>query len=258
MPSHYAHHRFGKDVLPSLPADRQRLIQRFRRLYNIGLQGPDLFFYHSPFWETETGKLGKTFHRTSGREFFTRSCDILRKNPTEGGTAFLYGLLAHYCLDSRVHPFVHALTDEGPIGHVELEVEFDRHLLTLDGKIPPQTHRMSKYYKITRGECVTAAAFYPPATPGAIHLCTRNMMKADWFLKGKNRKLLRNLLKVTPSSVAQQLMADPANHKCLHLNETMLEHYSAAVSLYTVLQEQLTACLRDGTPLGEEFEAVFG
>lgn len=258
MPSHYAHHRFGSEVLPSIPAGRQRQIQRFRRLYNIGLQGPDLFFYFNPFLNTEIGSLGRQYHRMTGREFFTQACDILRNNPSEGGTVYLYGLLGHYCLDSLLHPFVHAHTDDGPIGHVELEVEFDRSLLQLDGKLPPQTHRMSKYYKITRGECVTVAQFFPPATPAAIHLSTRNMMRSDWFLAGKNRKLLQTLLRATPISVSQQLMQDPANHKCLHLNEAMLERYKDALLRFPSLLTQLTAHLQDGTPLGADFEAAFG
>ena len=258
MPSHYSHHRFGKDVLPAIPADCQRLIQRFRRLYNIGLQGPDLFFYYNPFLKTETGELGKKFHRMTGREFFTQACEILRKNTSEGAAAYLYGLLAHYCLDSVVHPFVHELTDEGPLGHVELEVEFDRYLLQLDGKHPPQTYRMGKYYKITRGECVTVSQFFPPVTPGAIYRSTRNMIRSDWFLKGKNRALLRLLLRVTPETVSQQLMADPANHKCLHLNDAMLALYTEAASRYALLLAQLTAHLNGGDPLGAEFDAVFG
>lgn len=41
MPASYAHYRFGKQVLPALPAEIRQNIQRFRRLYDMGLQGPD-------------------------------------------------------------------------------------------------------------------------------------------------------------------------------------------------------------------------
>lgn len=258
MPSHYAHHRFGADILGTIPAESHRLIQRFRRLYNIGLQGPDLFFHYNPLWKTELGNLGSQLHHLTGREFFDRACAVLKEHPSEGATAFLYGMLAHYCLDSRVHPLVHAETDDGKIGHVELETEFERYLLTMDGKIPPQNFRMGETYKITRGECVTVSLFYAPATPGKIHACLQNMRRNDWFLAGKNRKLLRILMSVTPEKVQQHLMPDHPNHKCLHLNEAMLAHYEQAAAEYPLLLEELTKHLRHGTPLGEEFEATFG
>ena len=38
MPAGYAHYRFGKLLLPHLPADVRQTIQRFRRMYDAGLQ----------------------------------------------------------------------------------------------------------------------------------------------------------------------------------------------------------------------------
>ncbi len=43
MPSTYAHYRMGAALLPMLPADVRRVIQRFRRLFDVGLHGPDIF-----------------------------------------------------------------------------------------------------------------------------------------------------------------------------------------------------------------------
>ena len=258
MPSHYAHHRFGNDILSAVPADCHRQVQRFRRLYSIGLQGPDLFFHYNPFFKTELGNLATQLHHLTGREFFDRACAVLKEHPSEGATVFLYGLLAHYCLDSRVHPLVHRETDEGPIGHVELETEFERYLLQLDGKIPPQQFRMGEHYKITRGECVTVSQFFTPATPGQIQTCLRNMIFFDWFLTRKNRALLHSLMSVTSDRVQQHLMPDHPNHKCLHLNDVMLGRYEQAAAEYPVLLEQLRSHLNHGTPLGGEFDAVFG
>ena len=70
MPASYAHYRFGKLLLPQLPADVRQTIQRFRRMYDLGLQGPDFFFYYNIFMKTSTGALGSTFHRQTGQEFF--------------------------------------------------------------------------------------------------------------------------------------------------------------------------------------------
>lgn len=48
MPANYAHYRFGVKAIPLLPAEMQRTVRRFRRLYDMGLHGPDLFFSISP------------------------------------------------------------------------------------------------------------------------------------------------------------------------------------------------------------------
>lgn len=258
MPSHYAHHRFGQDILSSIPAEDHRRIQRFRQLYTIGLQGPDLFFHHNPFWKTELGNLATQIHHLTGREFFDRACAVLKENPSEGATAFLYGLLAHYCLDSRVHPLVHRETEDGRIGHVELETEFERYLLTLDGHVPAQLFRMSGHYRLTRGECVTVSLFFAPATPANIHGCLKNMRFFDRFLTGKNRALLRTVMIFLPENVQQYLMTDHPNHKCFHLDEALLGAYEQAAAEYPLLLEELNKHIHHGTPLGAEFDALFG
>lgn len=44
MPANYAHYRFGKQLLSGMCPNDRRSIQRFRRLYDMGLHGPDIFF----------------------------------------------------------------------------------------------------------------------------------------------------------------------------------------------------------------------
>ena len=48
MPSMYAHQKFGNDVLYLLPKEVRERIAEQEDLYHIGLQGPDIFFYHKP------------------------------------------------------------------------------------------------------------------------------------------------------------------------------------------------------------------
>lgn len=257
MPANYAHYRFGVLSLPYLPADVRRPIQRFRQMYDVGLHGPDLFYYYSPFAKTTAGELGARFHGETGRECFTRVCGQLRKNPTEAGLAYLYGLLAHYCLDSALRPLVRAETAEGNLSPVELEVEFDRFLLDTDGKTPPCTQNTASHIRLTRGECVTVSEFYPPATPANISHSVKNMALAGKFLAGKNRKLLKNMVTVLAEEDAQRLMPEHANPKCLHLDKAMFDLYNQALERYPSMVEQLTAYMNYAAPLGEDFDETF-
>ena len=188
MPAAYAHYRFGKLLIPQLPSEVRQCVQRFRRLYDVGLQGPDIFFYHNILVDDSMKKLAQKLHSMSGREFFTMACRRLRLEPTEAGQAYLYGLLAHYCLDSVCHPLIQATAAEGAIGHIELETEFDRYLLTLDGKESPETFDISQHMKLTKGECVTVAGLYPSVSPGNVLQSIQTMAAVTKLLATPGRK----------------------------------------------------------------------
>ena len=258
MPANYAHHRFGQQTFELLPPKARKTVQRFHQLYTIGLHGPDLFFYYNPFMQTSTGSLGRKYHKESGQVFFSQVCQRIREHPTEGAESYLYGLLAHYCLDSVCHPFVNGEAAKGTLGHVEMEVEFDRHLMVLDGIESPETLDTSDYFRLTRGECATVSEFYPPATPANIHAAAWNTRLIVRFLAGKNRKFLKTLLAPFGETIQQQRMHSPANHRCLHMNKDLQALYDEALRRYPVLLEQLMDALQNGTPLGEDFAPDFG
>ena len=46
MPTTYTHYRFGKEVISALPRPLQGAIENHRELFDIGLHGPDILFYH--------------------------------------------------------------------------------------------------------------------------------------------------------------------------------------------------------------------
>ena len=52
MPTTYAHDRFGREVYEQLPANLKKIIRENKKLYLIGLHGPDIFFYYHPFSKT--------------------------------------------------------------------------------------------------------------------------------------------------------------------------------------------------------------
>ena len=261
MPSAYAHYRFGVQLLKRMPPDICRTAQRFRQLYDAGLHGPDIFFYYNPLMKNNIGKLGSKLHHQSGQEFFTRVCKRFRLEPSEAGYAYLYGLLTHYCLDSVCHPFVNATASEGKIGHVELETEFDRYLLTLDGKIPPSTYDISRHMKLTRGECVAVSRFYPSVSPSVIQRSVGHMALATRCLampKGLPRNAMEKAVRKFGGKYAQFLMTDEPNPVCSPLNRKLEALYNEALERYPRLCDQLTAHLTHNVPLGMDFAPEFG
>lgn len=259
MPSVYAHYRFGAAMIPVLPGDIRRTVKRFRQLYDVGLHGPDLFFYYNPFLKTKLGDLGSRFHRQSGREFFTRVCRTLRLDPTEAGQAYLYGVLTHYCLDSVCHPFIKETAATTGLSHTRIETEFDRFLLEMDGKTPPQN--LSPHIRLTAGECETVAKFYSPANAGAIRDAVRNMALCVKLLstpEGTARTLLRKGIPLAGKRIEDMLMAERPDPRCAELNPELLALYENAESLFPELLEQTAAHLTYNAAFGAEFSPDFG
>lgn len=255
MPANYAHHRFGKQVLSALPESDRRIVQRFRRMFDMGLHGPDIFFYFNPFLKTSIGDLGKVYHRKTGLEFFPLACT---KADSEAARAYLYGLLAHYCLDSACHPYVQKIVDIGEAGHVALESEFDRYLLALDKEPSPATYDMSKRFKLTRGECMTVAEFYPPATGANVSQSVKFLAFATHFLAHPNREGRDKLLKRIKPSLCDFFIPKEANEDLALYVSELSDLYDQALGKYPVLLEQLNAHMQTGEDLGEDFAPNFG
>lgn len=254
MPGSYAHYRFGKAVFSQLPPKAAQDVKRFRRLYDMGLHGPDIFFYHNPLTATQAGSLGKKFHRMSGRDFFRHSCAVAK---TEAHRAYLYGVLAHYCLDSASHPYVRRHAEQGDARHVEMEVEFDRFLMEADAIPSPQTYDQTGHMKLTRGECATVAEFYGTSA-SVVKRSVGNMIIASKLLTLKWRNAMRRVLSLTPEAVSDQQMYERPNLRCKQLNLGLQECYTRALETYPVLLAQLLGHMESGESLGEDFLPDFG
>ncbi len=254
MPASYAHYRFGRLALPELDPQARQCIQRFRRMYDMGLQGPDFFFYCNPFLKTAVGDLGNQFHSQSGAAFFTRACAAA---DSEAARAYLYGLLGHYCLDSVCHPYVEQLDKIGEAPHVALESELERYLMALD-KIPsPHTWDRSKKLRLTRGECMSAAAFYPPATGAQVSRGVKRMAFCVRFLSNPRRAQTQKLLNAINPSLCQHLVPEnQVEDMAVYIRE-LKDLYDQALTEYPGKLQQLLNHLRTGEALGADFDAAF-
>lgn len=261
MPAVYAHYRMGVALLPTMPADVRRTIQRFRRLFDVGLHGPDIFFYFNPVMRNNLGSLGSKFHAQTGREFFQRTCRIARLEKSEAAQAYLYGVLCHYVLDSLSHPFICEQAETGPSSHNQIEAEFDRFLLESDGKIPPESQNLSTHLQLTYGECETVAKFYPGVTTRNVQDSLRNMigvLKLFTAPEGARRTVLRKSLSLFGPHISEMLIPTAADPACAALDQPLLELYDKAVSDFPVYLSQLQAHMTYSGLFEEEFTKIFG
>lgn len=254
MPASYAHYKFGKLLLPQMPSETRSRIQRFRRLYDLGLQGPDFFFYYNPLIKTATGSLGGQYHKQSGQIFFAHAASAAT---TEAAQAYLYGLLGHYVLDAMCHPYVNRVVEAGEARHVALESEFDRFLMEQDGKPTPHTYSIAAHLKPTKGECVTVADFYPPATGAQVFQSVRLMAFCLKFLAGGNRTRREKLLRRLNPNLPDSMIPVKPVEGFRRMDQELLDRFEKAVHLYPVMLEQLRTHMQTGEALGEDFAPNF-
>lgn len=256
MPATYAHYRFGRLALPALPGELGQTIRQFRQVYDVGLHGPDLFFYYQPLFHTRTGELGYTLHRLSGKAFFERCARHQREHPSPAGEAYLMGVLGHYTLDSLCHPQVNALARAGIVGHTALETEFDRALLSLDGADSPQTTDISRHLRLTLGQCRIVSGFYPGAGTMAIRQSVATMAAINRAQAMRRRELVRRAFRL--GGREDMVMGDRPDPKCIPHTAALHTLFDQALAAYPAMAEQLLRCIHDRAPLGEGFEATFG
>ena len=258
MPTTYAHYRMGQQMLPRLEPEVRSCIRRNHHLYDLGLHGPDFLFFYAPFRKDRLYRLSSSIHKAPGREFFLPAIRQLRLSHNEGALAYLYGVLAHFALDSRCHPFINRKAAEGIAGHSEMETEFDRYLLELDGK--PYTTRTTDHLHIDHnGEAQQIARFYPRLTAPKVKASFRNYRFLTNFCTappGLRRKLIGAGVF---SNLANEFMMTPtANLRCETLTPEIYARYLQAEEDFPSLMAQFRACLNHGTPLGADFDRDFG
>ena len=139
-----------------------------------------------------------------------------------------------------------------------LESEFDRFLLTADGEAAPHTYDHSRRFKLTRGECMTVAEFYPPATGANISQCVKLMAFCSKFLAHPNRAGREKLLKKIDPSLCDQFIPEAEVEELALYVQELNALFDQAQARYPLLLEQLTAHMRSGEALGEDFAPNFG
>lgn len=138
MPNFFAHYLHGQKVLETLPKDISEGITNIK-LYEIGLQGPDIFYPYRALAFPNTykiNKIGRKIHKNTGRKFMEKLFEHTVLASSGDLFSYVCGFICHYSLDSVCHPYINEVARKNDFTHGEIEVEFDRVLLALDDKAP--------------------------------------------------------------------------------------------------------------------------
>ncbi len=183
MPSTYAHFRFGKDVRAGLNGCAP--LDAYPELFQIGLHGPDILFYYHPLTPNPIRSTGSAMHQLSGFTVFSEMNQKLLRLPKEhrtAATAYLYGFLCHFALDSVCHGYVQQAIDETGVPHTEIEGELDRLLMVKDG-IDPISHPLTGHIVPTLANASVISRFFDGISASQIQKALKAMIAFnDLFL----------------------------------------------------------------------------
>ena len=141
MPGFLTHYIAGKAALQSVSDDIQAKINAEERIYNLGTQGPDIFFYYIPGQVRKRSRgVAQEMHGNSLGLFLAHMARLAKEANEERDTIFAYtaGFAMHYAVDCHAHPYVYAhtfkenaLKIKNSADHRRLETAIDVALLKL-------------------------------------------------------------------------------------------------------------------------------
>ena len=119
MPGFITHYLGGQSALKHTDPKICDYIAPMSPLFNLGTQGPDIFFYYVPGFITKRIRnVGTQMHDSDLGLFFVHMADIIKEShsPSQRKIVFAYvaGFLAHYAVDVHTHPYVYSQTHEPP------------------------------------------------------------------------------------------------------------------------------------------------
>lgn len=265
MPAAYAHYTFGKQVFEKLPKPVRRLIGQsslHKKLFAIGLQGPDILFFYHPWAPNKLNTTGNRIHREPAADFFEGARPQLGDPPDPALLCYLLGFVCHFTLDSQCHPYIGRRIEDAkaakvPVTHHEIESEFDRMLMERDGR-NPLTFNPACYATPDPELCAVIARAYPGAAPRQISDALTGMILVRDLMTGRTpakRTAMGGLTRI----VGLKGLTLPAavNPRCLVSNRELSWLYDAAVQEGVALVLEFYHLAYNGAPLPARFQRNF-
>ncbi len=262
MPAIYAHDRFGADVAERLNPELKDIIRKYPAPYAVGLQGPDLLFFYRPWGKNRVNQYGVHLHRISALPFFERARNVVKEHGCDSGEyAYLMGFICHYILDSECHPYVEEMIEKTGVQHLEIEEEFEKLLLRMDGK---DAVAFSAATLVPTDEKTAAAIapFYENITQKTILQSLKDLKTVKKLfcapgafkqgLINTTMKVLRHYDKM--KGLMYQRVDNPA---CRETDEGLMKRYDGAIGVAAEMIRSFDESLRTGQELNPRFDRTF-
>lgn len=246
MAEFLSHYIFGQEILELMPDIAKKSAQRYKTAYNWGLQGPDPFYYYSAAFGSPFKKYGNIMHseKTDALFYaFSRAVNRFTDERQAIAEAYFFGFLAHYALDSTIHPYVFCRqvefkkekqsVNESSI-HCRIENDIDYEFYKEKYKTPITDFDIDEYYSFDEQECATITVLmhyvlksvYEIQIPTKkIKLCFEHMKQILKLLYNKNQYICKGMKRLEilsgEGTISGHFKTKKPDWDCLNLEHKM-------------------------------------
>lgn len=259
MPTTYAHYRLGETVRKRLPESVQNIINDNQELFHFGVHGPDHFFYYNPLMKTSVGMTGTRIHEEPAKNFFIQATQQIHKcSNKDAHLAYAYGYLCHFAMDYVCHGYIGEQMEEKGLSHYEIEAEYDRRLLVMDGYNKPVSVCTTKHLQPTMDNASVIADFYEGITVNQVHKSLKGMVLYLNILRAPNkflRKFLFCAMKMAGvyNTMNGLVMNYEESHKCIETTDELVRRFDIAVETAVRIITEFERFFAQGGALSENF-----
>lgn len=249
MPSTYAHYKFAQTVKETLSPELKKIIEGNLSLYLIGCHGPDILFYYKAIKRNAVNDCGYGMHEEIAKPFFENAKRaILSSDNKDASLAYALGFITHYALDSECHGYVEEKRAKDDVTHTKIEVEFDRALLSADGKDPVR-QKLAEHIVAKKQYAQVVSQFFD-LDAKTIRRTLKDMKTiCNMFVApGKiKRGLLYKIFElIGAKGIQDQIVGYVPDQRCEDSTRILTEKFKAAVPVATALINDFMNTLEGG------------
>ena len=199
MPGFITHYICGQAALNAAESDMQKMIRPHQEFYNIGTQGPDIFFYYLPgLLKKHVRDVGIQMHKHSFGSYMSNMIDVMMTEKGESKDvllAYICGFLTHYSLDATAHPYVYSKTGvrkkgdtaraiKYSVNHRKFETAIDVLMLNLLSSKKPADYHLWELINIdeNRAQSVAKALSLSIQSTYNRNVCQKDVYKAMTYM----------------------------------------------------------------------------
>lgn len=158
MPSSITHSYFALDLYNALPHSLKRRINHQEEYLKLFSQGSDPFMFYMFFTTKKGQNIQYKMHTKDTQKFFLNTVEYIHKNRLSHdkySLCYLYGFIAHYCLDLNAHPFIYYKSgvfkrhDKSTYMynslHQKIEYSIDNYFIETREVVNPKNFRIDKF-----------------------------------------------------------------------------------------------------------------
>jgi hypothetical protein len=264
MPSLYAHNKFGKLVIAGLSKEEKEIIRQYPRSFRIGLQGPDFLFFYKAYFVNKINQTGVKYHHQDAYPFMENAVKIIQEYGKDSPEySYILGFICHFVLDNACHPYINKFIDKTGCGHIEIEGDLDRLIISSDGYVP-QYYPMHKLIPTDFDTAMSIEPFFKDSYINAhvIQGCLKWMRLIKRFFVAP-RKTKRTLIDFCMRSTFHykklkgHVVLSKPNKKCQRESDFLYFKLKGAVEDAWKLIGNFQQAVEDSSELSPDFHKDF-